>query len=162
MNADKLKIEFVRDYEKEYFIAPKTNYLNYYPWDTQYEEGVYPRVMFSKKEPMCIIKQKNKDLWLYNNINKFYFGKLKCIKNGFDILPPQLFWIEYIKDNTFILYKTVKFGITDKYYLVYRETGDKIYMNWTTNIRDATIFSTQNDVRWNEYHSDLVGTEKRF
>ena len=162
MNIDKLSISFFRDFEKEYFITSKAAYLDYSPWDFKREVGTYQIAMFHRKDPMCIIKLKNTDLWLYEINNKFKFTKLKCIKNGFDHEPPIILWIEYLKEPTFLLYKIVGFGIPKKYFLKYIEKDGYIYMKWDEDILKCTIFSYDHKVDWDEYHADLVGSKKKF
>jgi len=172
MDISKLGVVFYRDFEKEYFEAPKNAYLNYEPWDIKQKVGTFPKVHFNRKDPTCMMVYKNgpeklnptegKELWLYEKNNKFVFQELECIKNGFDTKPPLIFWVEYLKEPTFILYKTVGFGITQKFFLVYKETNGYIYMGWTQDIKQATPFSYSTDVDWNEYHVDLVASDKKF
>ena len=166
MDISKLAIVFYRDFEREYFDVSKNSYLDYSPWDLKQRYGVFPEVNFSKKDPTCMIVQKNspegKELWLYEKNNKFVFQELECIKDGFDTKPPLILWTEYLKEPTFLLYKTEKFGITTKDFLVYKEFNGYIYMGWTQDIKQATPFSYNTNVDWSEYHSDLVSWQKKF
>ena len=161
MNIDDLAIEFYKDFEKEYINTSKVAYLDYHPWiKHEYKHKFLPKVEFRRKDPVCIIKLKHTNLWLYENDNKFIFKELQC--GNFDHIHPLIFWIEHLKERTFLLYKTVHFGITDKYYLKYIEKNGFIYMKWESNISNATVFSHDERVRWREYHADLVSSQKKF
>jgi hypothetical protein len=165
MDNKKLAIIFYRDFEREYFDVSENAYLDYSPWNRYQKYGAFPKVNFSKKDPICMISHKNsehgKELWLYEKKNKFVFQELECIKNGFDHRPPLQLWTEYLKEPSFILYKIVGFGITKKYYLIYLEKKDYIYLGWTQDVKSATIFLYDTNVEWGEYHSDLVVDQKR-
>ncbi len=166
MDIQKLAITFYRDFEREYFDVPKNSYLNYSPWDLKQKYGVFPSVNFSKKDPTAMIVHKNskegRELWLYEKDGNFKFQELECKKNGFDHNPPLLLYTEYIKEPTFMLYKSVGFGVTTKYFLVYAEKDNHIYLGWTKDIKKATVFSYSTGVDWSEYHSDLVSYQKKF
>ncbi len=162
MNIDRLSVEFYRGFEKEFFRPPKNSYLNYKPWDLKQRFGTYPKAMFQKKDPTCFIRLKNTDLWLYEKDNEFKFMKIHMKEDGFDLEQPLLFWVDYLKEPTFLLYKIVGFGIPRNYFLKYNERDGKIVMNWVTDMKNCTVFSQNDNVKWWEYNSDLVGYRKRF
>jgi len=168
MDIKKLSIDFYRDFEKEYFEAPKNAYLDYEPWDLKQQFGTFPKVNFAKKDPIVMIVHKGskdgKELWLHEDNGRFVFRELECIKKGYDTQPPLMLWVEYTKEPTFILYKTHGYGRTkkEKSFFAYREENGYIYMKWVDKIMDATVFSYSTGVDWSEHQPNLVAYKKRF
>ena len=142
MDITNLAITFNRGYRKEYFKIPDNVYAGYSAWNPKQAQGLFPIVKFHKKDPTALIMLKSdENLWLYEKNNKFVFQKIHCIKYGFDLQQPLMLWVSYPKEGYFILYKTVGFGITQKYFLVYKESKNDIFMGWTKDISRATLFS---------------------
>jgi hypothetical protein len=176
MDIGKLGIVFYRDFEVEYFDTPKNAYISFAPFDLKQKYGTYPKTSFRKKDPMTFIVHKDSvdknlkrikegiELFLHEDkeTSNFVFRKVRCKINGFDHKQPLLLWVEYLREPTFILYKIKGFGTTKKSYFVYKEFDDRIFMQWTDKIRNATVFSHDTNVDWREYHADLVATQKKF
>jgi hypothetical protein len=145
MDISKLSITFNRGYHKEYFRVPDSLFLNYSAWNPEQANGLFPPVKFHKKDPTALIMLKDTsdgEFWLYMKDNKLVFQKIRCIKYGFGAQEqPLMFWVEYPKEWHFILYATTGFGVTEKYFLIYFESGNDIYMKFTHDISKATLFS---------------------
>ena len=162
MDSSKLLITFQKHYEKEYFDIPKNAFFNFQPFDLEQKKGYYLKTMFSRKDQVCFIRLKKKNLWLHEKENnKFIFSKISCIKDGFDKQHPLQLWIEYTREPSFVLFKWYD-SWKQKAYIRYKEKNGKVHIEWTTKLINATPFSYNQYVDWNEYQPDLVSFKKIF
>ena len=140
MNINTLSIILVRDIYKEQFILSPGAYHPFSPAKHNLND-IYLQINHRRKDHLCYIKYKNKDLWLYEKNGKPVFLPLHCKKYGYDYDYPTVYWIEYIKEPTFIMYKPKGYNNPELYYLQYKEDNDKIIVSWEKDIKKATIFS---------------------
>lgn len=148
MNNNNLPIKFIKNMYKETAVYPKTMYLEWAPFADDMEGPRDVETEFHKKDPLTYIKHKDKDLWLYDIEGKLKWAPLHCDKKGFTFKQPQPFWVEYLKEPTFFLYKIIGFGKTKKKYLSYKETDKGFQLVWKDYIYDARIFSFEPG--WNQ------------
>ena len=153
-NIDDIKIEFMKDFHREYneFLPNKT--YDFYPIENTH--GAFPKVEFDRKDPIAYIKLKGKDLWLYINNNGPYFDLVPF--EDFTFKQPFVVWFEYPIENEVLVCRYLGYGldstiktiydkVTNIRYLDYKEVGDKIYINWVENVADATTFNF-NKIVW--------------
>lgn len=152
INIETLPIILIKDIKREYFTIPKTKPLNYAPI-IDIDRYHYPIVSLIKKDPVCYIKHKTQDLWLYQNINgDLEFTYLQRNHDGFEaFIQPLFFFINYLEVPTFIMYRPVRFNSNYFMYLVCDINIDnKINLYWTDKIQYATRF-TYDIIKWKEY-----------
>jgi len=167
MDVNKLSVLFLRDYRREHFDVPVNAYLNYTPINVINKEGLYPVTEFARYDAVTLIKHKYKELWVYEDVKgNLFMAPLKCNENGFAELVPVQFYVEYLDEPSFVLYKQPKFGSGLKFrFLKYVEgpipsmnmgingkrTGDDnaIIMSWVDDVKKATPFF-HDKIEWNE------------
>ena len=135
MDIDKIKIEFKKHYKKESLDISPSVYYNFYPVVAPYKK-IYKNVEFTRKDALGYIKLRGWDYFLYDN----EFQKVHCDEKGFTHKQPQLVWIQYLREPTFVVYKTIGYANVIMEFLVYKEIDDTIKINWSQNINDATVF----------------------
>jgi|AntRauTorckE6833_2_1112554.scaffolds.fasta_scaffold05893_1 hypothetical protein len=161
MDIDKTPLIFVRDLKKEYFEIPNTVYFPFSPVQKSNKGGKYLEINFRKKDSICYIKHKTKNLWLYYKNGKAIFKPLHCKKTGFYYEQPTVCWIQYLKEPTFMIYKPIGYGKKEVHYLVYNETDKTFNIRWSKFINEGTVFSF-NKVIWSTYLSETVDTPITF
>lgn len=155
MDVNNLSILFIRDYRPEYFNVSSTAYLNYHPF-VELNKPIYKTIHLAKKDALCYIKMKNTEQFVYEKGGKFSFRYLQRDKTGFqDYEPPQPFYLDYLEEPTFILYNHVGVGIQAFNYLIYGERDGKIYMKWTRDSNNATVFK-YDDYETNDWTEKLT------
>jgi hypothetical protein len=147
LNVDNLAITLMRDYHKETLSVRPNIYLNYQPV-VQTDVPTYRTVSLTKKDPNCYIKLEKRDLWVYEEGDKLVFKPLHqdnwslCTGScSSSIKQPQVFFIEYVEEPMFVLYKNVAMGDPNVLYLEYVEVNNYIYMHWVSGFTYATKFT---------------------
>lgn len=162
ININNLSITLMRDYKKEFFNIPQSCYLNFSPI-AEPNVYTYKTILLNKKDPLCYIKHKTKDLWVYEeNDGKLVFKQIHVnnrslctdVTNKCSTMmeQPKVFWIEYVEEPVFVLYKTFGPGVEKVAYLEYVEINNSIYMHWVYDFTYATKFSfTEFNLDWSVY-----------
>jgi len=154
MDIDKVSIILVRDIYKEQFLLSPNAYHPFSPAKHNLND-IYLKISNRRKDHMCYIKYKNKDMWLYEKNGKPKFLPLHCKKNGYDHHYPTVYWLEYLKEPTFVIYKPKGFNNPGIYYVKYKEDNEKIIIKWVKNINNSTIFS------FNPEHNEEIINDNR-
>lgn len=155
VDISKLKIEFVKSYEKENNENNVNQFYDFSPLEDT--DKVYPIVEFRRKDPLGYIKVKNTDLFLHgDNKLSHVIGDCPYIKQ------PLVVWFQYLYERVFVVYRFYGYGLSNIhkkinpqnfYYLNYKEDGYKIYVKWTKSLNEATKFQYPEiiwaQVRWN-------------
>jgi hypothetical protein len=152
LDINQVSIVLMRDYEKEFFDLPKNMYSDYAPV-IELNTHRYKSILLEKKDPICYIKHKNKDLWVYEDKNKggFIFKPLQKDTVSFGkYIPPTVFYLEYIGEPIFFLYIPIAMGYTQPRYISYND--DSVLFSYTTSASNATKFIfTEIDLDWSNY-----------
>lgn len=155
-----MPVQFLRSFEKEYNEI-FTN--QYYSYDRLLNtDGAYQLTEFVRKDPVTYIKMKDKDLWLYEDLNgivdgdggagivtKLYFDKIQM--GYFAKRQPLNLMIDYTREGEIVLYKllgynaermykTIYDGFTNVVYIKYEQDGEKLNFTWVKNVNQATKF----------------------
>lgn len=157
MEIDFSSIKLLRDYKLEPNILSPSTYYNFSP---VLKPGYhYREINLFRKDPVCYIKHKTQDLWIYMIKGKLYFTRLIRNVNGFTCYKhPQVFFIEYLDHPRFMLY--IQPHNTKTLFLVYKETSNSIYLGLTEDPLQATIFKYQGN-RWNQLINWNVHAKQR-
>ncbi len=160
MDVNKVSVVFLRDYKREHFDVPVNAYLDYTPINVINKEGVYPVTEFSRYDAVTLIKHKYKELWAYEDRKgNLIMVPLSCNGDGFAPFTPVQFYVEYLDEPSFVLYKQPKFGSGLKFkFLKYEERpplvtsnnkGNIIVMSWVDDVKKATPFF-HDKIEWSE------------
>jgi len=150
MDVNAINIMFCKDYKKELDVYLKNAYLNYAPINSNINNRLYKKTEFYRKDPITYIKHRRANLWAYQGKDgNLIWDNLQCEKNGFSNKVPQVFYIEYFDNKTFILYINKNFGSDRLLYLKYSENGPTNTIEWTTEIMYATFFHWDT-IEWRE------------
>jgi hypothetical protein len=156
-SVNDIQIEFVKDYKLQYNEIYTNMTYSYAPLLNT--DGVYPVVEFTRKDPNGYIKLKGKDLFLHQRGDQLFFD---IIRDGlFSARQPLVLFFEYVREGEFIIYtlagpqlnalmKTVNDGVSNVKYLHYAEKNGKIFMNWQSNVNNATKMH-YNRINWSEF-----------
>ena len=149
MYIDDASIILLRDIHKENFKLPPNAYLQYSLTTYNIDKDGYSKLDFEKKDHLCYIKHKHKDLWLYTIDNKPVWKPLHPVHyNKLKINYPTVFWLYYLKETTFVIYEPFTYNSMEVYYIKYDKDNEDI--SFVTNIHDATIFSYKK-IRWVDF-----------
>jgi len=145
MELKNIKIEFKKNYIKEQIFTDNNinleiNKCNKLPSQNLFfSKFGYLNSNFHRKDSVGYLKIKNQENWLHENVDGFFFDK---IRNGlFEKRQPAVIWFDYITEKNFVIYKHSVFGSRNKIYLNYSEKNNRIKITWSDNISDATVFS---------------------
>jgi hypothetical protein len=159
INIEDTNIDLVRDVHKEYVKLPISKYLDHAPitYGPKIEDdgGKYLHISLRKKDNLCYIKVKGLDLWLYNIKGKPIFLPLHIKNDQFTFNQPVVCWIEYLREPTFIIYRSLGYGVGKSEYLIHKKVGKKMILSWTPILVDATIFF-YDKIRWKAHLSESV------
>lgn len=157
VDINQINITLMRDFRKEYFNLPPNVYLEFSPV-MSLNTHEYPVIDPNRKDPTCYIKHKYKDLWVYEENNNLIFKPLqKDIRSFGKYVPPKVFFLEYIEEPIFFIYKPLGFGVPKISYLYYIEISNKIYITWVDYFDDATKFKfTEINLDWTAYDDQNV------
>lgn len=166
INIIDAEFELFRDYNKEYLRFVTNKYSSVGLFDKSLENGRYPPVIYRHKDNLGYIKIKNKnkskDLWLYDLNGRPAFRELFCSNGDFVVHQPVVCWIEYLRDNTFIIFRPLgNLATSERRYLKYiidNANNSKPLENrlkWMKDAEDASVFSFDK-IMWQEYHSENV------
>ena len=149
MYIDDASIILLRDIYKENFKLTPNAYLPYSLTVYNIDKAGYSRLDLEKKDHICYIKHKHKDLWLYVINNKPVWRPLHAVHYNKDkIKYPTVFWLYYLKESTFAIYKPFTYNSMEVNYIKYnKKTGN---ISFVTDVYDATIFSYEK-TRWRDF-----------
>ena len=163
MYIEDASIILIRDFRKEDFYILPNSYLPYSLTKYNIDKDGYSRLDFERKNHLCYIKHKHKDLWLYVIDNKPVWKPLHPVHYNQDkihyprryarrseALPhyPTVFWLYYLKESTFAIYKPFTYNSMEVNYIKYnKKSGD---ISFVTDVYDASIFSYKK-IRWADF-----------
>jgi hypothetical protein len=156
--VDDLRIEFLKDFRKEYNQIQINKSYNFGPLLNT--SDTYQPTEFSRKDPVTYIRIKGTDLWLYEKNQQLYFDKIEP-DLFYKYRQPYVIWIEYLGKNVFILYKLLGYGLnnimghiydrnSNVVYMNYMQQDDKINITWVDDFRFATRF-VYDTLTWNDF-----------
>ncbi len=163
ISIESLPILLLKDYRQEYFTLPKSQGSNFAPV-INIDTYSFPAVSLIKKDPLCYIKHKTKDLWLYENKDgSLEFKHLQRDYEGFATFKqPTFFFIDYLEEPTFILYRPVKYGVNYFLFLVCDlGPGNNMDLYWADKAQYATRFF-YNIIEWREYLTENIAAKVFF
>lgn len=155
--VSELPVQFLRTFKKEYNEVFTNKYYNYERLLNT--DGVYQLTEFVRKDTVTLIKLKDKDVWLYEDVKgmiggpgmiiRLYFDKITM--GQYDYNQPLVLSIDYLREGEFVLYKllgynaermtkTVYDGYNNVVYIKYEQQGNKISFSWVDNLEQATKF----------------------
>ena len=155
VHVETAKVEFMRDYILEYNeVFPNKGY-SYEPLLNT--NGVFPKVEFTRKDPLGYMKIKGANLWLHEN-GKLYFDYIR--QSDFYYRQPLVLWFEYVRERECIAYRYRGYGVekvmkkiydnqTNVLYINYKEENGRIVVKWVEDRGDATKF-VFDKIKWNE------------
>ncbi len=153
-----LNIEFKKSFVKSNVDIRPNQYYNY--GVVPNTDNIYLPAEFNKDDSTSYIKLKDRDLWLHIDDNhNFFFDIIR--KEHFYYRQPLVVWFLHNKNDEIILYKyfgkeiakineVINEGISNMMYINYKQVNDKIMMNWTNDINNATKIITEK-IQWSEY-----------
>ena len=159
-NVNNLHISFKKHYILEYNEFRINSFYDYSPIYNNkkiIDDGTFLNTEFNRRDRLTYIKLKDK--WLYKMNKKLYFSKINC--RLFSRHQPLVFWIEYLKDNQFILSVFEGRGldnitqnnvvrIDNNQFLIYNFINNKIEIKFVDDINYATRFVFSKPL-WNEF-----------
>lgn len=152
-----LAIEFVKDFKTD--NKHQVNVFNDYGPLLDTSDNYLP-TEFSRRDPVTYIKIKGEDLWLYEKDQQLYFDRIES-DLFYKYRQPYVLWLNYLGENTFILYKQLGYGLNNVMGHIYNRNSNVIYVNytqhngrismrWTTDIRFATRF-VYDFITWDQF-----------
>ena len=154
MELNNLNIRLIRDPKPERFVIPANVSFKFKPFldNVRWE---YRTIDLVKQDPMCYVKHKKHDLWLYEVNGKPKLLPPQRTETGFTTYKqPLVLFIDYLDKPSFVMYDKGRFGQTPKMrrYLRYGEEDGKIFMDWTNNPSSASLFfySDYNRTDWDD------------
>ena len=149
LNINNISITLMRDFEKEYFNLPNNTYLNYSPV-TNIDDYTYKTISLNKKDTLCYIKHKTKELWIYEEDNKLIFKPLQKSNLYTLYKQPTVFFIEYVVEPVFFIYKPLGIGNPNILYLNYNDNS--VLLKWVNTYENATKFMfSELNLEWPEF-----------
>jgi hypothetical protein len=138
LDINNLSFIMMISYKKESFDIPQTCYLDYSPVSNP--SSSYRTIQPSRQDPLCYIKSLHNDEWLYESpTNTLKFMPLQQYYSGFIYYkPPAVFYIDYLANNEFVLYKNESFGNQLVLYIRYDPANNSF--SWVSDKQFATKF----------------------
>lgn len=149
LNINNISIKLMRDFEKEYFDLPNNTYLNYSPI-APIATSTYKTISPNKKDTLCYIKHTTKELWIYEEDNKLIFKPLQKSNLFTKYVQPCVFFLEYIVEPVFFIYKPLGIGKPNVAYLYYNDNS--VILKWVDTFDQATKFMfSELNLEWPEF-----------
>lgn len=148
---DKAPFLLMRDIKPERFSLPPNSPFPFHPF-VDLGSLNYRTISPAKKDPVTYVKLKDENLWLYENKDgTLRFNHLERFYTGFvPYKNPQVFWLNYIYEQTFIMYKPTGNTVASTKYVYYNDDNGTIVFKWVDNAYEATFFYF-GEMEWEEF-----------
>lgn len=141
MNFSDTSFILVRNIHPEFFHITPSAYFAFSPIHDNLDKGRHLQLNLRRKDSVCYIKHKNKNLWLYERHGKPVFLPLHCNDKGFYYNYPTVYWLQYYGNHSFVLYKQVKYGFHDAKFIKYNINHNNVHsITWKSTPEQATLF----------------------
>nr|QBK88568.1 MAG: hypothetical protein LCMiAC01_02450 [Mimivirus LCMiAC01] len=148
IHIDNTYISLVKDINREYSILSPNSYHPFSPADPHMATGHYSKLNFRKKDNIGYIKHKYNNLWLFDTPTGPVFAPPQ--QGDYYKMYPGVYWIEYLNEYTFLIYKPLRYGDKRIFFLKYKHVKDEIHISWEKDLLNATIF-TYDYVPWKDF-----------